>query len=323
MRLSLLSAGALAAVVGLTPALTTAQAGGPAPAQRRTASSSLQGIWNYSSLTPVERPAEFAGKPTLTPQEAAAYVKTLTDRNNTDRRDVSKDTDVARGYNNFWWDRGSGLAVVDGWARTSLVSDPADGRIPSLTPDGQRRQNERNQARAEHPADGPEDRSLAERCLSFNAGPPMLPGPYNNYVQILEFTDHVVISNEMIHDARIVSLTRREHLPQTIRRYQGDSIGKWNGRTLVVDTTNFTDKTNFRGAGDALHLVERFTRVDPDTLLYEFTVTDPSSFTGPWSVTLPMRRSDEQIYEYACHEGNHAMSGILGGARGEERQKKP
>jgi len=245
MRLSLLSAGALAAVVGLTPALIRAQAGGAAPAQRKTASSSLQGIWNYSSLTPVERPAEFAGKPTLTPQEAAAYVKTLTDRNNTDRRDVSTDTDVARGYNNFWWDRGSGLVVVDGWARTSLVSDPADGRIPSLTPDGQRRQNERNQARAEHPADGPEDRSLAERCLSFNAGPPMLPGPYNNYVQILEFTDRVVISNEMIHDARIVSLTRREHLPQRSAGIRATrSANGTAGRSWWIPRTSPTRRTS-------------------------------------------------------------------------------
>jgi hypothetical protein len=304
----------LAAVLALVVCAGVVHAG-----QTTNLTSGLDGIWNYSSLTPLERPAEFSGRATLTPDEAARYVQQVKERNNADRRDGPVETDVARAYNDAWYDRGSGLAVVNGAIHTSLIVEPADGRLPALTPEAQRRVAGRAEARRLHPADGPEDRSLAERCLSFNAGPPMLPGPYNNYVEIFPFADHVVILNEMIHDARIVSLTRREHLPTAVRRFQGDSIGRWEGKTLVVDTSNFTDKTSFRGADERLRLVERFTRVDADTLLYEFTVDDPTAFSKPWRVALPMKRSDEQIYEYACHEGNEAMLGILRGARYGER----
>ncbi|GAC1455829.1 MAG: hypothetical protein PVSMB1_05410 [Gemmatimonadaceae bacterium] len=150
----------------------------------------------------------------------------------------------------------------------------------------------------------------------------MLPGPYNNNVQLFQFKDYVVIFNEMIHDARIVPIDGRAHLPSTARKYQGDSVGRWDGNTLVVDTTNFTDMTNFRGASEHLHLVERFTRVDADTLRYEFTVTDPASFTRPWTAVVPMKRTDDLIYEYACHEGNEAMVGILRGARNQEKNPK-
>jgi hypothetical protein len=279
----------------------------------------FQGVWNFSSLTPLERPAEFTGKPTMTAAEAAQYEKTVTERNNADRRDGTVDQDVARAYNDAWYDRGTHVAFINGVARTSLVVDPADGHIPALTAEAQQRQAARAQLRREHPADGPEDRSLAERCLGFNAGPPMLPGPYNNYMQVYQFKDHVVIFNEMIHDARIVPTDGRSHQPSSVRRYLGDSIGRWEGDTLIVDTTNFTDKTNFRGASERLHLVERLSRPDANTLLYEFTVDDPSSFTKPWSAALPMKRTDEQLYEYACHEGNEAMIGILGGARYEDK----
>src|SRR5262245_57481150 len=281
----------------------------------------LQAVWNFSSLTPLERPAEFSGRPTISLAEAAQYEKRVMDRNNADRRDGGANADLARAYNDGWYDRGTHVAIVNGAARTSLIVDPADGRIPALTADAQRRAGERAQQRRDHASDGPEDRSLAERCLGFNAGPPMLPGPYNNYMQLFQFKDHVIIFNEMIHDARVVPLDGRSHLPATVRRYLGDSIGRWEGNTLVVDTTNFTDKTNFRGASDRMHLVERFTRVDPNTLLYEFTVDDPASFTKPWSAAVPMKMSDEQLFEYACHEGNEAMVGILGGARYEDRQK--
>jgi hypothetical protein len=281
----------------------------------------LQAVWNFSSLTPLERPAEFAGKATMSLAEAAQFEKTVMARNNADRRDGGVAADLARAYNDAWYDRGTHVAIVNGAAHTSLIVEPADGRIPSLTADAQRRVEQRAQARREHPADGPEDRSLAERCLGFNAGPPMLPGPYNNYMQILQFKDHVIIFNEMIHDARVVPTDGRSHLPSSVRRYLGDSVGRWEGNILIVDTTNFTDRTNFRGASDRLHLVEKLSRVDQDTLLYEFTVDDPSSFTKPWSVALPMKRTDEQLFEYACHEGNEAMGGILRGARYEDRQK--
>lgn len=282
----------------------------------------LQGTWNFSSLTPLERPAEFAGRATLSPAEAAAFEQQLQERNNADRRDGGVDADVARAYNDSWYDRGTHLAVVNGAARTSLITDPPDGRVPALTPAAQARQAARLRARREHPADGPEDRSLGERCLSFNAGPPMLPGPYNNYVQVFQFRSYVVIVNEMIHDARIVPTDGRPHAPASFRRPLGDSVGRWDGNALVVDTTNFTETTPFRGSSGAMHLVERFTRVNASTLLYEFTVNDPTSFTRPWSAAVPMQRTDEQIFEYACHEGNHAMVGILGGARFEEKNRK-
>ncbi len=329
--------GAAALVLGLLPIALGAQAGnsqtpGASPPRTvRTSASSvprtpegrpdLQGTWNYSSLTPLERPAEFADRATLTPAEAAKYVRQVMERNNADRRDGGVDADVARAYNDLWYDRGSQVAVVDGRARTSLIVEPPDGRLPALTSDAQGKQAARAQARRDRPADGPEDRSLTERCLGFNAGPPMLPGPYNNYVQIFPFKDSVVVFNEMIHDARVIPTDGRPHLPSTIKRYLGDSVGRWEGDTLVVDTTNFTDRTNFRGATDAMHLVERFTRVDANTLLYEFTVTDPAAFTKPWSVALPMSRTDEAVYEYACHEANEAMIGILRGARFGERTR--
>ncbi|MBI3492252.1 MAG: hypothetical protein HY047_10795 [Acidobacteria bacterium] len=306
---------------GLLAAMMVGLSIGPArvDAQVPPSSRDIEGIWNYSSLTPLERPAEFAGKEFLTPQEAAAFTRQVLERNDADRRDGSPDADLGRAYNDAWYDRGTRVATVYGKTRTSLLIDPPDGRLPALTADGQRRAAERAQARRDHPADGPEDRSLAERCLSFNAGPPMLPGPYNNYVHIFQFRDHIVIANEMIHDARVVPLDGRPHRAPSIRKWQGDSVGRWEGATLIVDTTNFTDKTAFRGASDRLHLVERFTRADANTLLYEFTVDDPSSFTKPWTVALPMAKSSDHIYEYACHEGNYALPDILRGARAQEK----
>jgi hypothetical protein len=275
----------------------------------------LQGVWNFSTITPLERPAEFAGKEFLTDREAAEYEARTVQRNNRDTREQSADADVASAYNEFWWDRGVHAARVNGRARTSLIVDPPDGRIPALTPDGQRRAAARAEARRQHPADGPEDRSLGERCLLFNAGPPMLSGPYNNYVQILQTADHIVILNEMIHDARVVPLDGRPHLPSGVRRLLGDSRGRWDGETLVIETTNFSNKTNVRGTGEGLRLTERFRRAGAATLLYEFTVDDPASFVKPWTAVLPMAKTDDQIYEYACHEGNYAMTGILRGAR--------
>jgi hypothetical protein len=287
-----------------------------------TTKGDLDGVWAFSTLTPLERTSEFSGKPALTPGEAAAFEKRTIERNDRDRRDgASADADVANAYNEFWWDRGTRVANVRGRLLTSLVTDPPDGRIPALTQAAQARGAERANDRRQHPADGPENRSLGERCLMFNAGPPMLPGPYNNYVQIFQMGRAVVILNEMIHDARIVTVDGSPHPPVTIRRWQGDSRGRWDGGTLVVDTRNFTDKTNFRGSGETLHLVERFTRVDAKTLLYEFTVDDPSTFTRPWSAALPMTKTNDRVFEYACHEGNYALPDILRGARAEEQRR--
>jgi hypothetical protein len=306
--------------------VTTFAQGNPsqaAPATRvaAPADAALDGTWNFSTLTPFERPAEFGGRPTMSAADAARFEKDLMERNNADRRDGSADADVARAYNDAWYDRGTHVAVVNGEYRTSLVVEPRDGRVPALTPEAARRQAARAESRRQHPADGPEDRSLAERCLTFNAGPPVLPGPYNNYLQLLVFPSYVVIVNEMIHDARVVPTDGRPHNEASMRRFQGDSIGHWEGKTLVVDTINFTDKTNFRGASARMHLTERFSRADANTLLYEFTVDDPASFASPWRVQLPMQASSDPIFEYACHEGNEALLGILRGARFEERQK--
>jgi hypothetical protein len=299
--------------------LTGAQSAGPRAAGGH---GDLEGTWNFSTITPFERPAEFAGKEFLTDTEAVEYEARTAQRNNRDTREQSADADVASAYNEFWWDRGIHAARVHGRVRTSLIVDPPDGRFPALTPEAQQRAAARAEARRQHPADGPEDRSLGERCLLFNAGPPMAPGPYNNYVQILQTPDHVVILNEMIHDSRVVPLDGRPHLPADIRRLLGDSRGHWDGNTLVVETTNFSDKTNVRGSGERLRLVERFTRADANTLLYEFTVDDPASFVKPWTAILPMSKTDDQIYEYACHEGNYAMTGILRGARAEDGKNR-
>ena len=218
----------------------------PAAPRSTSGQADLQGTWNFSTITPLERPAEFAGKEFLTEAEAAAYEARTVQRNNRDTRESSADADVASAYNEFWWDRGVHAARVHGRVRTSLIVDPPDGKIPALTADAQQRAAARADARRQHPADGPEDRSLGERCLLFNAGPPMLSGPYNNYVQILQTPDSVVILNEMIHDSRIVPLDGRPHLPSAVRRMLGDSRGHWDGHTLVVETTNFSDKTNVR-----------------------------------------------------------------------------
>jgi hypothetical protein len=175
----------------------------------------------------------------------------------------------------------------------------------------------------ERPADGPENRSLAERCLSFNAGPPMVPGPYNNYVQIFQMPGHVIIANEMIHDARIVPLDGRPHAPASVRSWLGDSRGRWEGDTLVIETTNVNDKVFERGVlfgvGSDLTLTERFRRTSPDSLDYQFTVNAPTAYTRPWTVATPMARIDGAIYEYACHEGNYSVPNILKGARAQEK----
>jgi len=309
-------------LAGQTAASAKTAAGGrPAGSVPRTSDGrpDLQGVWSFATLTPLERPADLAGKAVLTDEEAKTYEQQVLARNNADRRDGPVEADVARAYNNFWYDRGVHLAALDGKRRTSLIADPADGKIPALTPEAQRKANERASLRREHAFDDPEARSLGERCLGFNAGPPMLPGPYNNYVKLLQSKDALVIANEMIHDARMIPLDGRPHLPSAVRVWLGDSRGRWEGDALVIDTTNFTDRSNFRGADENLHLTERFTRVDAKALLYQFTVDDPSAFTRPWTAVIPLDRVDEEIYEYACHEGNYGLAGILRGAR----SKKP
>src|SRR5579871_1181723 len=274
----------------------------------------LQGVWSFAMVTPLERPAEFAGKANLTPKEAAEYAKRFNERRNADRRDGGAEADVSRAYNDAWYDFGSGASL-----QTSLIIDPPDGKLPPLTDEGKKRAAARG-AVLSRPPQGPEDRSLGERCiLGFNSGPPMLPSAYNNNVQIFQTKDTVVLLNEMIHNARIVPLDGRPHSP--VRQWVGDSRGHWEGDTLVVDTINFTDNgTTFRIPVDEnFHLIERFTRRDANTLVYEFTADDPTVQTRPWTASVPMTKSKEPIYEYACHEGNYGMVGMLAGARAEEK----
>jgi hypothetical protein len=295
----------------------------------------LQGVWSFATLTPLERPRELADKAVLTAEEAAAFERLQKERQNRDNRSPQARQDIEGAYNNFWWDWGSSVV---GTRRTSLIVDPPDGRIPPLTPDAQKRASgPRLRAVTERVVlgavvEGPEDLGLSERCiLGFSSGPPILSNAYNNHLQIVQTAAHVVIHTEMIHEARIVPVDGRRHLQATLPQWLGDSRGRWEGETLVVETTNFTDKSAFsgsiiaRGGSTAgLHLVERFTLAAQDTLLYEFTVTDPSTWTKPWTVQLPMTRSSEKIYEYACHEGNYSMANILKGARaaGQVQQQK-
>ncbi|TDI22917.1 MAG: hypothetical protein E2P06_11255 [Acidobacteria bacterium] len=276
----------------------------------------LQGVWDYRTMTPLERPTSLADTPFFTPEEAAAYERESVARRNKDRRTedgLSVQADVAAAYNEFWWDYGKALSDL----RTSLIVDPPDGRIPALTPEATAAAAARREARrGRGPTPGPEHRGLWERCLTL--GVPRLSGAYNNNFQLFQAADHVVILNEMIHDARIIPLDGRPHVDGQIRQWLGNSRGRWDGDTLVVETTNFTDRTSFRGAREHLHLTERFTRVGPGTLLYEVTVEDPTTFERPWTFALPMHRNDSLVYEYACHEGNYGMVNLLLGARVED-----
>ena len=286
----------------------------------------LQGTWANNNATPLERPAELAGKATLTDAEVAMlkarsarlfggdgdaafgdqlFVALLTNP------DKFVSTDGRTGdYNQFWLpDR-----VFDN--RTSLVVDPPDGRIPALTPAAQRRLAADAAARLPLPL-GPEDRSMSERCITF--GVPRVQPAYMSYYDIVQSRDTVVFRMETIHDARIIQLDGRPHPGPTIRNILGDSRGHWEGDTLVVDTTNFSPKSNFRGARQNLHLLERFTRVSPDRLEYSFTASDDTTWVRPWTAMIPLQRSKAPMYEYACHEGNLGLAGILAGSRAEER----
>jgi len=313
--LASLAAAPVAAQTATTAAKAAPKRGGTPP-RTLWGEPDLQGVWDFATITPLERPRELAGKEILTEKEAAEFERETLERRNPDRRDGGAAADVGRAYNQFWWDYGT---KVVGTNRTSLIVDPPDGRVPPLTPEAKERADARAQVLRRPPA-GPEDRNLWERCiLGGNTGPPMVSGPYNNVVQLFQTPGYVVILNEMINDARIVPLDGRPHLPPSIRQWRGDSRGRWEGDTLVVDTTNFRDETNFRGARATLHVVERFTRVDARTLLYEFTVDDPMTWTRPWSAAMPMRKAEGPMFEYACHEGNYGMVNILSGARAEEK----
>jgi hypothetical protein len=306
-------AAVLAAIVSLvavsvTPVAGQAKAAAPRDPNGRP---DLQGVWSYATVTPLERPAALADKATFAnPEEIADFERATVAGRNQDRRDgAGTNADVSRAYNDFWWDRGTKVLG----AQTSLVVDPPDGRIPALTPEAQKRQAARAEARRRitTDADNPEDRSLWERCITRSL--PTLPGAYNNNIKIVQTHDHVMIMQEMIHEARIIPTDGRPH--SKVRQWHGSSRGRWEGDTLVVETINFNDKINFRGANENLKLTERYSRPDADTLLYRVTIEDPTTFTKPWTVQIAMANNSEDVYEYACHEGNRGLEGILTGSR--------
>ena len=295
----------------------------------------LQGVWSNATITPLERPQNVTNL-VLSEEEAARMERATAERrerlnepSDPDRPAPPKGGDGSTGaagnvggYNNFWLDPGERVAVVDGQRRSSLIIDPPNGRIPALTAEARARQGARMKMMAGRGQyDHPEFRPLAERCLlSFGPTTPLVPNYfYNNNIQIVQTPEHVMILMEMVHDARIVRMNAT-HLPKHIRPWMGDSIGRWEGDTLVVDTTNFPPQQNFRGASENLHVIERFRRVDADTINYRFTVEDPTTFTAPFSGEIPFRAMDELIYEYACHEGNYALANVLSGARNEEKR---
>jgi hypothetical protein len=310
----------------------------------------LQGVYDLATLTPLERAAGQAL--VLTDEEAARLERQVADRkfraglpSKGDREAPPVGGDGSTGaagnvggYNNFWIDNGTRYVMVDGRKRLSIIVDPPDGRIPALTAEARQRAAARavqptsdQQSREDDPGfdptpgayDDPERRPLGERCLlgfGSTSGPPALPVLYNNLHQIVQTPDTIIIVNEMVHDVRVVRMNA-QHLPKTMRRWMGDSIGRWDGDTLVVDTTNFTDKTRFRGSSENLHIVERFARVDAKTLLYRFTIDDPATWTSAWTGEYTWPATDEHVYEYACHEGNYALGNILRGARLKESKE--
>jgi hypothetical protein len=320
--------------------------GSASAATKRTASGhpDFTGFYDSGTLTPLNRPEELGEKKFMTREEAAAATASTAEFLAADAEESDPDREApplggegvktgggggTGGYNAFWLDLGDGVVEIDGKIRTSIVYDPPNGRQPPMTETGEKKRADNFtsftyvndgtaswlDSDAPGPFDGPENLALAERCLlGFSAGPPSIPGPYNNFKRIIQTEDHVMILLEMVHDARIIRLNS-EHAPESNRKWLGDSIGHWEGDTLVVDTTNFREFTGLYGGDKNLHLVERFSRLEDGNLLYNFTVTDPTAWTAPWSGEFVWKHSQEKVYEYACHEGNYAMGNILRGAR--------
>ena len=321
IRLSVLTVAFAVVVISAAPAV-----GQP---ELRTAwgATNLQGIWDFRTITPLERPEELGDKAFLTEEEAAQAQQQTVERNDrlsnrsaertTVADQVDRREDGSPGfYNNFWLDQGTQPVET---RRTSLVVDPPNGRLPGLSASGQRAAEARQAYEEAHPADTWRDRDASDRCLlGFNAGPPITPGGYNQNLQIFQTRDHIALVTEMVHTHRVVPLAARDHLPADVEQWSGDSRARWEGDTLVIETRNFNPERGWRGSSQDMTLVERFTRTDTETLLYEYTVNDPETWSQAWTVSLPMRRTDVPMYEYACHEGNYSMPGILAGARADE-----
>jgi hypothetical protein len=293
----------------------------------------LQGVWANNIATPLERPKELEGRALLTDQEVAALKKKAHEL-------FGGKSDAAFGdtvYRSVWANVNgttSGFKSTDGetgdyssvWTverewenRTSLITDPPDGRLPAITTEAQKRRAANASARTRRP-EGPQDRLLQERCITY--GSPQLTAGYQSYSRILQTSNTVILETEMIHDSRIIPLDGRPHLPSTIQSWLGDSRGHWEGDTLVVDTTNYKPQSFMSTSSDKLHVIERFTRSDPETLKYEITINDPETWTKPWTLMIPLQRTSDSIFEYACQEGNIGLAGILAGARAEERAAK-
>ena len=307
---------ALGVLVALAPAGAAAQEAPRTP----WGDPDLQGTYTNKTITPLERPEALGDKVFLTDEEVAEQEQARVDRNQElllapPRRTVAGGN--VGGYNNFWLDGGTRPT-----GRTSLIVDPPAGRLPARTGDAAARKAAHDET---YPVEGPfdswEDLELNDRCLVWSAGPPMLPSAYNNNFIFLQTPDHVVIYAEMIHDTRIIPIDGRGHLPAGIRQWHGDARGYWEGDTLVVETANYSPHATFRGlSSEHLRVTERFTRAGPRTLDYEVTIDDPTTYTRPWTVLIPLMGTTDAIYEYACHEGNVGMDGILAGHRAEERE---
>jgi hypothetical protein len=279
----------------------------------------LQGFWTNTTYTPLQRPKDVS-KPFYTRDEALEMLKraAVVEGEQTEPGTIA---DVHYDFTQFGLDRNQGGLALN--LRTSLIFDPAEGQLPPMTAEGQKRNAARAEARKRMggPTDAVQNQSLSVRCILMDrAGPPMIPGAYNNNYQIIQSPGYVMILVEMIHEPRIIPLDGRAHLPPHVRALAGNPVGRWEGETLVVETTNFTNKTGFQGSSENMRLVERFTRTSEDTILYQFTVDDPATWTRPWSAELPMQKTIGPIFEHACHEGNRGLYNTLAGARAEEKK---
>ncbi|MEM7078307.1 MAG: hypothetical protein AAF513_06715 [Pseudomonadota bacterium] len=337
----------------LQPALAVCLATGTGADVPRTPAGhpDLSGFYDSATLTPLQRPVELGEQKYLSREEADRIVARTSQARTAANQATSPDREApplggeegpktgggggTGGYNNFWLDYGDDVIEIDGKVRTSIIYDPPNGRQPPMTPAGQKKVAENFSSftyvndgtpswldkEGPGPFDGPESLALAERCLlGFSAGPPSIPGVYNNFKRIIQTEDHVMILLEMVHDARVIRLNS-EHAPKDRRTWLGDAIGWWEGDTLVVETTNFKTHTGLYGGDENLQLTERFTLQEDGNLLYDFTVDDPTAWTAPWSGEYVWQRSKDKVYEYACHEGNYAMGNILRGARLLEREE--
>ncbi len=305
--------------------LTTMPAAGQATSKAYTAPRTpdgqpdLQGVWTNTTYTPLERPKNVT-KELYTREEALEIIKNAADVEN-DQTEPGTILDVHYDFTQFGLDRSQGGMALN--LRTSLIVDPADGKIPPLTAEGQKRATERAEARKRMggATDAVQNQPLSVRCIIMDrAGPPMLAGAYNNNYQIVQVPGYVMILVEMIHDVRIIPLDGRPHLSENVRQWMGSYVGHWEGQTLVVETTNFNGKNPFQGSSENMRLTERFTRVSDDTIRYQFTMDDPSTWTKPWSAEVPMKKAIGPLFEHACHEGNYGLYNTLAGARAEDKK---